>query len=42
VEYTQDSYLGYSESKLNEAYLHEKIKQAIMDVMEGIDWEYRH
>ena len=38
MEYTQNSYLKYSKSKLNEAYLHEKMKQAVMDVMEGVDW----
>lgn len=38
VECTQDSYLRYSKSKLNEAYLHEKMKQAIIDVMEGVNW----
>lgn len=39
VEYTQDSYLKYSKSKLNEAYLHEKIVQAILNVMEGVNWQ---
>lgn len=38
VECTQDTYLRYSKSKLNEAYLHEKMKQAIIDVMEGVNW----
>lgn len=38
VEYTQDSYLKYNKSKLNEVYLHEKIKHAIMQVMEKINW----
>ena len=38
AEYTQSSYLKYSKSKLNEAYLHEKMKQAILDVMEGVNW----
>ena len=38
VEYTQDSYLKYSKSRLNNAYLHEKTKQAIIDVMEGVEW----
>lgn len=36
--YTQDSYLKYSKSKLNEAYLHEKMKGAILNVMEGVSW----
>lgn len=39
VEYTQDSYLKYSKSKLNKAYLFEKIEQAILDVMEGVSWD---
>ena len=38
VEYTQDSYLKYSKGKLNEAYLLEKMKQAILSVMEGVSW----
>ena len=38
VEHTQDSYLKYSKSKLNEAYLLEKVKQAILSVMEGVSW----
>lgn len=38
VEYTQDSYLKYSKSNLNEAYLLEKVKQAILSVMEGVSW----
>lgn len=38
VKCTQDSYLKYSKNKLNEAYLHEKTKQLIMDRMEGICW----
>lgn len=39
VEYTQNSYIRYSKSKLNEAYLQGKMKQAVLDVMEGICWE---
>ena len=39
VEYTRDSYLKYSKNKLNEAYLHDRIKWAIFDVVEGVDWE---
>lgn len=39
VEYTQGSYLKYSKNKLNEAYLREKLKQAILDVIEGVCWE---
>lgn len=38
VEYTQDSYLKYSKNKLNEAYLYEKAKRAITDVIEGVSW----
>ncbi|MDE7298000.1 MAG: translation initiation factor 2 [Lachnospiraceae bacterium] len=38
LEYTQDSYLKYNKSRLNEAYLHDKMKQAIMNVMEGVNW----
>lgn len=36
VEHTQDSYLKYSKNKLNEAYLHEKLKREILEVMEGV------
>ena len=36
VECTQDSYLQYSKSKLNRAYLHEKMKQAILGMIEGV------
>ncbi len=38
TEYTKASYLKYSKSKLNKAYLQEKNKQAILDAMEGIVW----
>lgn len=38
MECTQDSYLHYSKSKLNKAYLQEKMKQAIIGVMEGVVW----
>lgn len=38
VSQTQDSYLQYSKSKLNGAYLHEKTKETILKVMEGISW----
>ena len=41
MEYTQDQYLKYSKSKLNEAYLHDKMKQAIIKVMEGVNWSVR-
>lgn len=33
VEETKNSYLAYSKQKLNEVYLHEKNKKAILDVM---------
>lgn len=39
VEYTQNSYLKYSKSKLGEAYLHEKMKQAILNVIEAVNWQ---
>lgn len=39
VEYTQNSYLKYSKSKLNESYLQGKMKQVVLDVMEGVRWE---
>lgn len=35
---TKDSYLRYSKSKLNKAYLHEKVKQAIMNVTKSVGW----
>ncbi len=39
VEYTQGSYLKYSKSKLNDTYLQGRIKQAVLEVMEGVCWE---
>lgn len=39
VEYTQHSYFRYSKSKLNEVYLQGKLKQAVLNVMEGVCWE---
>ena len=38
MEYTRDSYFKYSKNRLNGTYLHEKIKSAILDVMEGVSW----
>jgi len=38
AEYTQNSYLKYSKSKLNEAYLQGRVKQAVLDVIEGVCW----
>ncbi len=39
VQYTQGTYLHYSKRKLNEVYLHEKNKMAILSVMEKIEFE---
>lgn len=36
IQYTQDTYLKYNKSKLNESYLHEKAKNMILNVMENI------
>ncbi len=36
VQYTQNSYLKYNKSKLNEAYLQGRMKKAVLDVMEGV------
>lgn len=41
VEYTQDSYLKYNKKKLNKAYLHEKTKQTILNVMEGVNFFHK-
>lgn len=38
AEYTEGSYFRYTKSKLNETYLHGKMKQAILNVMEGVGW----
>lgn len=38
VESTRDSYLRYSKSKLNGAYLQSRIKKAVLNTMEGICW----
>jgi hypothetical protein len=38
IEYTTDTYLKYTKSHLNEAYLQGKAKQAILNVIEGIEW----
>ncbi len=37
VQYTQGLFLKYSKKRLNEAYLHGKIKSAILSVMEGVN-----
>jgi len=42
VELTKNSYLKYNKSKLNGAYLQGKRKQALLDVIEGVLWEYRN
>lgn len=39
VEYTGNSYLKYNKSKLNEAYLQGRMKQAVLNVIEGVCWE---
>lgn len=36
TEKTKDTYLAYTKRKLNEAYLNEKVKHAILEVMEKI------
>lgn len=36
IERTKDSYLRYSKTKLNEAYLHEKNKKVILESIKGI------
>ncbi len=41
VEYTQNSYLKYNKSKLNEAYLQGRMKQVVLDAVEGVCWEHR-
>ena len=38
VDYTKDSYLKYSKSRLNKAYLHGRVKEAVLKTMEGIDF----
>jgi hypothetical protein len=38
IEYTNGTYLKYTKSHLNEAYLRGKTKQAILDVIDGIEW----
>lgn len=36
IQYTQNTYLKYNKSKLNESYLHEKAKKMILNVMENV------
>lgn len=36
IECTKDSYLKYNKRKLNETYLHDKMKNAIIEVMSGL------
>lgn len=38
IDYSQDSYLKYNKRKLNEAYLLEKPKNSILNVIHGIDF----
>jgi hypothetical protein len=37
IEYTNGTYLKYTKSHLNEAYLQGKTKRAILDVIDGIE-----
>lgn len=37
IEHSRNTYLKYSKAKLNQAYLHQKTKKAILNVMAGID-----
>ena len=39
IEKTQNTYMQYKKAKLNPIYLHEKNKELILKVMEGILWE---
>lgn len=39
IQYTQGTYLHYNKGRLNEVYLHEGIKKAVLDVMEKITFE---
>ena len=39
IQYTQGTYLKYGKRKLNEVYLHEKAKKAILAVMEKVTFE---
>jgi hypothetical protein len=39
IEYTKDNYLKYAKSHLNNSYLQEKAKKAILDVIEGVSWQ---
>ena len=39
IQYTQGTYLKYSKHKLNEAYIHDKSKKSILDVMDWISFE---
>jgi hypothetical protein len=36
IEYTKDTYLKYSKSHLNKAYLQGKVKKTILDVIKGV------
>ena len=36
IQYTKGTYLSYNKRRLNEAYLHDKMKKAILKVMENI------
>ena len=39
IQYTEKTYLKYHKRSLNQVYLHDKMKQAILDVMEKITFE---
>lgn len=39
AERTRDTHLKYKKKQLNAAYLHEKIKQEILNAAEGVDWK---
>lgn len=39
IQTTKDTYLHYNKQRLNTAYLHNKSKKAILNVMEGITFE---
>lgn len=39
IQYTKGTYLKYNKRRLNEVYLHDKMKKAILEVMEKITFE---
>lgn len=38
IENTKDTFLKYNKGSLNESYLQERIKNSILNIMEGISW----